>query len=544
VTNSALGWNEKIFRVLSWKLTPTAGISIVAQEESSASYDWNSGEATITDPAPDTTLPSAWQVAQPGTPVVTEELFVTSDGASVRTKAVLNWQKSPDAFVFRYVIQYRTANPGDWITATETSDTTHSIFDLAAGDYEFRVKALNTYLVSSDWSQSQKELIGLTSPPSNITNFSITALHNNAYLQWDQSTDVDVRVAGKIRLRHSPRLLGATWSEARDLGDALPGITTNVTVPLADGTYLIKAVDSTGNESVTANAIATDVTNVVLMNYVDDSTHHPTFPGTKTNMIVTATNELTLDWLYTFDSVPGLFDAQVGNFDSAGGTGFYQTGSYDFDDIIDFGAVFTVRATSEVRSVVYSGIADFDAMDGLFDDAEGLFDGEDVSTMQIIMWVRTTNSDPATFNLFDSVPGLFDAALGLFDAADIYTTDDWSIWKPFIVGDYNSRAFDFKLTVASQYATHNVEIDRLAVTLDVADREEKEEDYSLSAAGETFTFSKAFFVDPNIGVSVQNMATGDYYAITTKTKTAFTLRVYNSVGTGIARTVDWIAKGY
>jgi hypothetical protein len=40
------------------------------------------------------------------------------------------------------------------------------------------------------------------------------------------------------------------------------------------------------------------------------------------------------------------------------------------------------------------------------------------------------------------------------------------------------------------------------------------------------------------------MATGDYAQITAKTSAGFTIQFKNSAGTGVARTMDWIAKGY
>jgi len=542
VNNSALGWSEKIFRVMKWKLNSAGGVDLILQEESSASYEWNSGEATVNDPAPDTDLPSAFEIETPGTPVVVEEQFVTNDGGSVRTKAVITWEAAPDAFVFRYCVQFKLTSDTIFINAGETNDTTFTIFDLAAGTYNFQVKAINTVFVSSDFVSTTKELFGLTAPPEDITNFLINTLHNNAHLQWDQSPDLDVKVAGKIRLRHSSRIIGATWSEARDLGDALPGISTKATVELLEGTYLIKAVDSTGNESVNATAISTDVADIVKMNFVDNSVQDPTFTGTKTDMVVNVDNELILAGASLFDAKTGLFDSATGFFDS--GDGFKQAGIYTFDDIIDFGSVYVTRVTSKITNTVFDATNDFDGSPGLFDARDGKFDGDDISTMDIDLFIRTTNSDPATFNLFDSVPGLFDSTPGLFDDAAIFGTNDWSLFRKFVVGDYNARAFDFKLTVTSQFSSHNVEISELSVSLDVPDREETEEDLVLLAAGQTFIFDKPFFIVPNVGISMQDSATGDYFNVTAKSKTGFTLQTFNSSDVGISRKVDWIAKGF
>jgi len=45
-------------------------------------------------------------------------------------------------------------------------------------------------------------------------------------------------------------------------------------------------------------------------------------------------------------------------------------------------------------------------------------------------------------------------------------------------------------------------------------------------------------------VAGQGMATGDYFTITSKSKTGFTIRFFNSSNTGISRTFDFQAVGH
>ena len=51
-------------------------------------------------------------------------------------------------------------------------------------------------------------------------------------------------------------------------------------------------------------------------------------------------------------------------------------------------------------------------------------------------------------------------------------------------------------------------------------------------------------VVPAIGVTAQNMATGDNYTITNKSVTGFEIAFTNSGGSGVNRTFDYIAKGF
>ena len=57
------------------------------------------------------------------------------------------------------------------------------------------------------------------------------------------------------------------------------------------------------------------------------------------------------------------------------------------------------------------------------------------------------------------------------------------------------------------------------------------------------TFDSAFKLVPAIGISAQNLATGDFYTITNKTVSGFTIEFFNSSGSTINRTFDFIAEG-
>jgi len=58
------------------------------------------------------------------------------------------------------------------------------------------------------------------------------------------------------------------------------------------------------------------------------------------------------------------------------------------------------------------------------------------------------------------------------------------------------------------------------------------------------TFNTAFLTTPKIAVTAQNMATGDFYEISSVSSTGFTITFKNSSGTIIARTFDYIARGF
>ena len=220
-TNAAPGWDGKVFRIMSVACDGIGPVLLTLQEESSASYAWNNGEATTTDAAPDTNLPDPFIVLPPGALTVTESLYVTRNGDGVKARADLSWLESNDAFAREYQVEYRAIDAIQWTVLPKTSDTKHSIEDINPNIYDFRVKAVSVIGASSDYISVRKQISGLLSPPAGLGGLTISTIGGLALLRWGQSTDLDVRIGGKIVFRHSPDA-GAVWSESTSIGEALP----------------------------------------------------------------------------------------------------------------------------------------------------------------------------------------------------------------------------------------------------------------------------------------------------------------------------------
>ena len=90
------------------------------------------------------------------------------------------------------------------------------------------------------------------------------------------------------------------------------------------------------------------------------------------------------------------------------------------------------------------------------------------------------------------------------------------------------------------------QISALSVTVDMPDRVFSESDIvsGTSASGKTVTYSPAFKQVQGIGISASNLTSGDYYAITNKSATGFTIEFFNSSNATVSRTFDYVARGY
>lgn len=105
ISNDRFGWGEKVFEVLGWKMTAREqddtvlfGVDLELQESASGVFDWNNGEETEVDLAPNTNLPNIWTASQPLGVTVASEVEDTAAGDQI-TKLKMYWSPPNDAFV-------------------------------------------------------------------------------------------------------------------------------------------------------------------------------------------------------------------------------------------------------------------------------------------------------------------------------------------------------------------------------------------------------------------------------------------------------------
>lgn len=454
-----------------------------------------------------TSIVDPLRTPDPVTDIHIDETLYLITNSIVGTRATISWYgNSP-----MYEIRYRKANE-NWQLRTSTSNSI-DIQPVEAGNYEFSIVAMNALGIRSNPTAYSTTIYGLTKVPNDVTNFNILSINGNAHLSWDASTDLDVIVAGSLRVRYTTDTVAPEWSNAIDIGPKLAGSSTNAVLPLLSGTYMAKWIDSSGNESYNATSIITNATDIVGMNAVANVIEHPAFTGTKSNTFKTDLG-LILDSAHTIDEELTLIDtwpliSLIG--------GVATSGEYYFDDTIDLGSVQISRLTGGIASLAYDTS---DLMDDRLEvDTWTYIDGGVVSDAGCTIYVRTTNDNPLA-------------------------TPTWSSWVPFVVGDWTARAFQFKAVLYSNYSTHNILVTELYVTVDMPDRLQSGDDIATAAATKTVTYTLPFMAIPAIGISAQNMANGDYYQITNKTPSSFDITFKNSAGTNISRTFDYIARGY
>jgi len=521
VTNSTPGWTAKAFRLQKLTLNPDGTVAVSLIEHQDSIYPWSA--KTQADNIPDTNLPDPFLVASPLPTGVSEELYITVNSKGTQSRAIFSWAAPNDAFVVNYEAEYKANGASIYTFITTTSALKANVDDIPPGQYDFRARSINSLGAKSEWAYlNNKTISGLTAVPGDVNNFSIRALDGQCHLTWSRITDLDVINGGYVRIRHSRLTANATWEDGQDIGEAIAGSQTFAVLPLLSGTYMAKAVDEGGRFSTNAKYSVTTVPNILDFNAVVTATENPSFGGTRVDMIVDS-NVLKLDGAprYILAENSDFLIAENGDrlAREIGDIGVIESsGAYYFANSVDLGETYTSRLTANLSSsvTVASDLIDYRTANI---DTWNNFDGASSDAITAVLELRTTNNNPAS-------------------------NPTWTDWAPFLVGDYHARAYEFRVMVTNTDSDYNISITALSVTVDMPDRVEKASDLSVSASSTAVSFGSNFKAVPVIGVTMQDANSGDYFRVTSKARTGFTVQCFNSSNAGIVRSINWQAVGY
>jgi len=452
---------------------------------------------------------------------------LVESGNRVTTEIELSW-RSVDGAV-GYSVAYKTESSLHFTPVDDTVYNSVTFTTDDTGDFIFRVIATSPLGKKSTPALLEQSIAGNTAAPSAVTGFSMVPVNGQAKLTWTKSTELDVKVGGFVRLRHSPDLSGVTWANATSISQDLPGNTNEAFVDLLSGTYLAKFVDSGGRQSINATLIEYTRPNLDDLVNVDSQQEDPTFPGTKTQLVVDADlQELELSQSGEQTAALGDFLAEdnslilLENGDTLlleGDARINTSGTYEFDaNPITFNDIYDISLTSVLRTRSYSPfdtrIDDFGEIDDL-----STFDGDTPTGAEVKLYVRTTEDDPTG-------------------------SPTWTTWREFRTAQLRARAYEVKAEFSTESNTHQIGVDQLRIDSDMPVRTASGSGTSSTSADISVTYTNAFAATPVIGITAFNMASADYYTISNSSAAGFDISFYNSGNTRVQRTFNWTATGY
>ena len=533
ITNSRLGFTNKTFEITNWAFAmggdeaPVPVVSCEFRETASAVYDFSTSDYSTVSSGKSTNLPNATTVAPPQSITLTDELVAYNDG-TVIVKLVIELTAPTDNFTDIFEVEVKQDTDADG-TALSPADTFKLIGRGARTKYEFlnvidkatysvRARGVNIFGVNSSSITASRTIIGQIAPPSDVENFACNIVGKEAHLSFDPVPDLDL---SHYRINYSPLTSGAEWQNSIVLVKKLSRPGTSIVVPAKTGTYLIKAVDKLGNVSINASQVVTQITTIGDFTDLLTDNQNPDFTGTTNDTVITTLEDnskaIILKGNQLFDDVPGNFDSITQTlFDGGENATVKSSGTYAFSDTIDAGAILTTQITATLEQQVTDRARIFDFVSGDFDDQPSNFDG-DANTQCSSELQISVSDDNSTFSTF----------------------------QDFTIGDYTGRFFKFRVLLTSDNGTATPIVTAVGVVLRLESFVNSQNDIASGTSTKSVTYPKAFRLVNNIAItlSVQDMSSGDKYAITNKSTTGFDIAFQNSGGSGVSRTFDYQAKG-
>ena len=518
----------QLFRVITVEEVDGINYSITALSYVNDKYAFIEDGSTL----PTRTVSILNELKDPPTALQAEEKIVEINNAAV-SKLIISWQ--PVLGVTQYQVNYRFNN-GNFVSTTVSSPD-FQIFNTDIGTYEIQVFSFNAALQTSATSADLTfNAVGKTAIPANITGLTAEPINEKLIrLRWNQPTELDVKLGGLIHLRHSPLTDGSgTFSNATDLIQALSGVTTSAEVPYLEGEYILRSQDSGGRFCAGDTSVIIDLPDnqdALLTQTRREDTDSPKFQGTKNNVAFDATtNTINLVGGGNFDDITD-FDA-VGSLDDFGG--ILPEGTYDFGgtaggDTLDLGAVFSVDFKRHFLTEAFYPSDLFDSR-GLIDDITD-FDGATATEVNAEMLIRVTQDNPSS--------------------SPTYTG-----FQTFANGTYKGRGFQFRAKLTSKDVAQDIKVSQLGYTATIQRRTEQGNLTASGAGAKAITFQHPFFVGtsltegganahlPSIGINAHNMASGDFFEISSISGTGFTVHFKNSSNASIDRNFTYQAVGF
>ena len=445
-----------------------------------------------------------------------------------------------------------TTNPSITLTKLQPGlQVTITITALGLGFKKKSAPVSQTFTVPSFASSSTPEgqQIVLPEDPQGVT-LEMTS-GEQVILRWIAPKGLNANSLIAI-IRHAPETDGTgTWPNSTLLSDSITASTTQAVLPKIDGEYLIKFRNNDLQLSENAvSAILNQPDPLPLLNIttVREDTTTPPFQGQFEDAFYSDEYDgIVIDGDQTVDQIdpPTEDDPDNTGFNGVGSFDFtgtqLLTGRYYFTNIVDLGAKFSAKFKRTLKS---RGIYPADLMDSKTENIDRWtdFDGVIPDLTSAELYFRT--SDVATVDAFFLLETGDNLLLETSDQLELQSDINFGEWVPMFSGQYAGRQFQFKAELTSESEDETPLVDQLGFQLVMESRTEQSATIASGAGAKAVTFTNAFYQTPSLGLTAFNMASGDYYEITSPTRSGFTVTFYNSSASAVDRNFQYVATGY
>ena len=484
--------------------------------------------------------------------------YIDKNGGFVN-RAIASWSAGGGGFTNSYVVRWRT-DSGSYKTFT-TNNTSFDVDGIKPGKtFQFKVRAVgigfptkkSKYVSAKKVAPSLPTIVveepgappkPVVRPPKNVSNLSITPISSTqATLHWD-SPAVERLNNLVVIIKHSRRTDGTgTFANAVSLA-RVQATANSVTVPLMNGEYIIKLKDQTTKlKSATAISLVLNIPSAIPKLTVQtrrEDTDTPPFQGEKFGCFYSDEYDgLVLDGSDTIDDV--LLIDDLSEMDFIGER--LARGEYEFPALLDLGGKFQVELD---RTISSRGLYPSDLIDdrSALVDSWSDWDGTLPEDTNAILYFRNSNEAPAADDiLLEATPDYFLLEDG--EKLQQESSTEFGDWTVLEKATFVGRTFQFKAVLEADQLDETPLVDELGYILSIPSRTENSATVASGAGAKAVTFTNAFYEAPTVGITAFNLASGDYYELTSVTRTGFTIHFKDSSNGSVSRNFQYVAAGY
>lgn len=481
--------------------------------------------------------------------------LIEKDG-SATNRATASWERGEGGFTASFEVRHRL-DQGDF-TKFSTTNKSLTVDGVKPGTrFQVQVRAVGTGFPVKKSAYAVAEAIAPALPSAgqvmpNVTDLSITPINDTAAtLHWKAPINQKLNNITAI-IKHSSKTDGTgTFADSVKLAEVPAGQNIAV-VPLLNGEYLIKLRDDTtkvkSDSAISIVINIPDASSKVLVSTRRAELDVGLLMLTQDdNFLITQSGDnLAAKRLGVFfgnktnvsynESYNGLILNAQANGDR------FPSGEYEFGFLEDLGGKFAVSLERILNSVgLY--FSDFiDDRSALIDTWTD-FDGSQPEDTSAVLYFRASDDAPTTGNvLLESSPDFFlleDGDKLLQESSTVF--GEWSVLdKAVFVG----RTFQFKAELQTDHPDQTPLVRELGYSLSIPSRVESSAIIASGAAAKVVTFTNAFYQAPTVGITAFNFASGDYYEVTSVSRTGFTVHFKDSSNSSIDRNFQYAATGF
>ena len=467
--------------------------------------------------APRTTLIPSGAIAPVTQVRISGLLYAAPSGPTA--EVTISWKPPQDRRVSAYDLWVQL--PGEEIEQfyPNLETTQLQIHNKRDGLYQVRIRAKSPLGARSSSYSYARRLEIFAAPPSQVKGFDADLGQEHVQLTWEVNPEVDLE---RYEIRFSPLVQEAVWEAASPFAILSKDVSAK-SAPLRSGTYLIKAMDTSGGYSLNASHVSLPEAAFETYNVIQRFAEGPAWAGAHDGTIAAAVHisgddgraKLQLagvgtvaHWppLAVLPTVAGLFPAEGLYYLNLGGSGYF-----------DLGGVYKtfVSAAADLNDLAPAYPMDsWGSMAGM-----GTLTGDQRSGLTTVAFeVRTTFEDPGSAQAV------------------------WSQWQALRPSAYEARGFAIRARLTTVSPSTTPYISQINVGFDMEDRVVSLRDHKVPPGGTYVAIDPPFYGDAiHITQGPQNLPEGATLAVVNKTRQGFQIAV---LGSDQPATVDLTVRGY